>query len=367
MISIGFDARYIRVDHHDGISRYSARVGSELWSLAKESNLAEVTFIVCDERQLSELPKGSAHVVVSSPTSLRERRLAKQLNNYKFDVVYSPMQTMGTRGRHFRAVLTVHDLIYYTHPMPPRSFSPFIRLLWRLYHLTWWPQRWLLNSAEHVIAVSQTTRGLIERHHLTTKPVSVVYNASDLNAANFPIQASHSEPLKNLVYMGAFLPYKNVQTLIELSNTLPEYTLHLLSRINLADRKHLEEQVVGGNVVFHNGVTDEEYIEILSTAHAGISLSLDEGFGIPVLEAMTVGVPFIASDIPIFHEVAGDAAIFVDPHDVETAVHAVRMLEDKSVRDALIRKGHDQASRFSWNQSAQDLLNVLVDVVRSKA
>ena len=73
-----------------------------------------------------------------------------QVNKLKPDVVFTPMQTMGGAGRRYGLVKTLHDLIYYRNRTPPRDLNPAIRLLWRLYHLAWWPQRVLLNQADEV-------------------------------------------------------------------------------------------------------------------------------------------------------------------------------------------------------------------------
>lgn len=357
VLSLGFDARYIRPEHHDGISRFSARIGSELHNIAVATPGVSLTFLINDLGQLKHLPDGIDYRLISSPTSVKERSVAQQVNQFAFDTVFSPMQTMGSRGRTYRLVLTVHDLIYYRHPMPPRSFSWPIRLLWRLYHLSWWPQRWLLNSADAVVAVSQTTKSLIAQHHLTKKPVFVVHNAAETLPSVTPTARQ-----KSLVYMGSFMPYKNVETLVEAVQLLPGYTLHLLSRVHPRDRARLAEHDTHTRVVFHNGVSDKEYSEQLAQATCAVSASLDEGFGIPVIEAMSVGTPVVCSDIPIFQEVAGSAAQLVEPTDPQAIASAVLALEEPAVRAHYVSAGFEQAAIFTWQDSAQKLFDVLVQV-----
>ena len=353
----GFDARYIRVDHHDGISRFSAGLGAELQRIVDSHPAYELTFLISDERQLDHLPRNCAYRLLSSPTSVRERSVARLVNQFGLNSVFSPMQTMGSRGRKYRLVLTVHDLIYYRHPMPPRSFSWPLRLLWRLYHLSWWPQRWLLNAADAVVAVSETTKSLIAQHHLTIHPVYVVRNAAE----QLP-EVAATERTKTLVYMGSFMPYKNVETLVAAVQLLPDYTLHLLSKIHPRDRARLEQLDVNHRVAFHNGVSEQEYATLLASATCAVTASLDEGFGIPVIEAMAAGVPVVCSDIPIFREVGGDAAEFVDAHNSSQFAQAIRMLEDPDKFSNRQRAGRAQAAKFSWKKSAQDLFDVLVKV-----
>ena len=102
-----FDARYTRTDYHDGISRYSAELGNAL------AKLTPVTFLISEEGQKRWFPKNAEFIKIHPGTSLKEPFTALILNKYKPDVVYSPMQTIGTIGRRYTSVLTVHDLIYY--------------------------------------------------------------------------------------------------------------------------------------------------------------------------------------------------------------------------------------------------------------
>src|SRR5690625_7912100 len=96
------------------------------------------------------------------------------------DVVFSPMQTIGSAGRKFGLILTLHDLIYYQHRTPPKDLPQIIRGLWYLYHLTYSPQRLLLNRADAVATVSHTSQRLIRRHRLTRSEERRVGNGATL-------------------------------------------------------------------------------------------------------------------------------------------------------------------------------------------
>lgn len=108
-----FDARYIRTDFHDGISRYSTELGAAL------AKLTDVTFIICDPAQIAFLPKEAAYVQIHAPTAVKEPFTARILNEYEPDIVFSPLQTMGATGRNYKLILTSHDMIYYRHRTPP--------------------------------------------------------------------------------------------------------------------------------------------------------------------------------------------------------------------------------------------------------
>jgi glycosyltransferase involved in cell wall biosynthesis len=350
-VKILFDCRYVvRSGHHDGISRYSARLVEAL------SRRMPVEMLISDRSQLALLPDLPWHLI-SSETSLREPWIARQLNPLNPDAVFSPLQTMGSAGRRYGLVLTLHDLIYHRHRTPPRNLPWYIRAGWWVYHLTFVPQRAALNRPDEVVTVSETTKALIARHGLTARPVTVVLNAAD------PIgdeTAARTAPAtRDLVYMGSFMPYKNVETLARALQHLPGYRLHLLSRISVAARSQLEALAPTGSLEFHDGVSDAEYAEILGRAHALVHASLDEGFGIPLVEAMSVGTPIVVSDIPIFREIGGAAGTFADPHDPAAFAAAVRTLDDPAIWAAHSAAAREQARRFDWDRSADVLYEVL--------
>ncbi len=344
---IAVDCRYIRIGHHDGISRYTAGLVTALGALHP------LTMLISDERQLTHLPD-LPWQRISGPTSLREPFVARQVRALEPDVVFSPMQTMGSWGRRYRLVLTLHDLIYYAHPTPPRELPLPIRALWRLHHRAWWPQRMLLNRADAVVTVSRTTAELIARHRLTQRPVTVVANAAD------PAPETTRLPRTGaLVYMGSFMPYKNVGTLASAMPSLPGHELHLMSRIGVAERARLEALAPGGRLVFHDGADDATYRDVLRGATALVTASYDEGFGIPLVEAMQLGTPLVVSDIPVFREVGGDAATFVDPDDVAGFVRAVRELDDPAGWQQRSSAARFRAREFTWEGSARILLALL--------
>jgi glycosyltransferase involved in cell wall biosynthesis len=361
-VRILVDCRYIRFPRHDGISRYTANLVTALAPLAAEAG-HELTMVISDEGQLAMLPE-LPWQLATSPTSAREATIARRLNGLRPDVVFSPMQTIGARGRRYGLVLTLHDLIYYRNRTPPRDLAWPIRLLWRLYHLAWWPQRMLLNRADEVVTVSATTRELMREHRLTDRPITIVSNAADPVEAD----AARSQPrTRDLVYMGSFMPYKNVEALAQALHELPGHRLHLLSRIGDADRARLTALAPAGALVVHDGVTDAEYGELLDGALALATMSFDEGFGLPLVEAMVRGTPVVVSDIPIFREIGGEAAVYADPRDAHAVARAIRELDDPDAWAARSAASREQATRFDWNRSARALLEVLERVGNARS
>lgn len=351
------DCRYVRIDHHDGISRFTAGIVREL------GKRHPLTMLISDHRQLDKLPP-LPWELVSGPTSVREPWVARQVRKLKPDVVFSPMQTMGSWGRDYALVLTLHDLIYYENRTPPRDLPAFVRGLWRLYHLMWWPQRMLLNRADAVVTVSETSAGLIRKHRLTKRPLTVVQNAADeIGTPDLP----RARPERGrLVYMGSFMSYKGVDTLVRAAAQVPDHELHLMSRVRPEERRRLEQLAPQARLVFHDGATDAEYADVLAGATALVSASRAEGFGIPLVEAMRLGTPVVVSDIPIFREIGGDAALYFPADDPAALAQAVGALERPGEWERRSAASVDTAARFTWSASAERLLEVLREVAAER-
>jgi glycosyltransferase involved in cell wall biosynthesis len=347
------DCRYVRRDgRHDGISRYTAGITGGL------GRLVPLTMLIDDERQLELLPD-LPWARTRPPASPLEPLIPRVVNRLRPDVVFCPLQTSGSMGRRYGLVLTLHDLIYYRHRTPPTEFAWWVRLGWRLLYASYLPQRLLLDRADEVVTVSDTVAREIAEHHLTRRRVTVVPNAAD--GAPLP-EAAAGPRTRSLVYMGAFIGYKDVPTLVRAAAELPGWTLHLASRIGAGERARLERvaaEAGGAALVFHDGVDEAEYAALLDTAGALVTASLDEGFGLPVVEAMQRGVPVVLTDVPIFREVGGEAALYARAGDASAFAAAVRRLEEPGEWTRRSAAALEQAGRYSWDASAARLLPVL--------
>lgn len=347
-MKVFIDARWTRTDHYDGIGRYGAKLIEAL------HKIQPVTMLIHDTRQLKLLPKNVPYVMVNHPFSPKEITLPFKLNKLGADLVFSPLQYMGIWGRKYKLIFTLQDLIYYRHPKPPTHLPWHVRVVWRLFHLAFWPQRLLLNQADAIATVSHTSKKYIEHHKITKHPVVVVYNAPS------KIDVKLQKPTKKLVYMGSFMPYKNVETLVASMEFLPDYELCLLSRITPSrERELVTNAPKDARISFYGGVHDDEYSELLGQCHALVTASKEEGFGLPIIEAMQSGVPVICSNIEVFQEVAGNAALFFDPNSPQDFADKVRMLQKQKTRQDLVKKGRVQAKKFTWKKSAQELAKAI--------
>lgn len=359
-MKVFYDARWIRTDNRfDGVSRYSHELA---WALHANKNL-EICWIIHDKAQLRKLPSRD-HVLLNHPENgLKELFVAKKLSSLGAEVVYSPFFVMGTLGKKYKLILTIHDMIYFKHRTPPQWLPWHIRLGWWLFHLTIWPLRWQLNRADHIATVSETARNELIETGATKRNISTVSNAvnGEFEAKDRPHYKSN-----HVVYMGAFTPYKNVECVIRAIAMLPDVTLHLCSKIPPKRYAELSELAASldtkKRVVFHNGVSDEEYRKILANSRCAISASRIEGFGLPLIEAGQAGVPFVAADTPIFREVGGRGALFFNPDLPSSLAKHIKQLASQEISQKYIELGRTNAKRYSWDESAKAASRIIEKV-----
>ena len=350
-MSIFFDARYIQPGFHDGISRLSANL------YAEALKLIPITAIVSNQEQLKHLPVNSPHIFECDVQSPRDLTFARRMNRRGATVIFSPMQTTGSIGKKFKLILTIHDLIYFRYRTPPARFKPFTRAIWRAYHLSFWPQRWLLRSADALVTVSESTARELRSTRMYTRPITVIPNAvSKAFLEGRPKQDQPEGAAHRLIYMGTFMGYKDVETLVKASALVANSELHLVSAIEPMRRQQLQDLAnrSGAKLVFHGGLPDSKYIQLLDSASLVVSASKAEGFGIPILEGFARGVPAVLSDISVFREIAGDAAEFFAPGDSDACAGAIALALEQ--RASLSASAQRRVTEFSWAESAKRLV-----------
>ena len=252
-----------------------------------------------------------------------------------------------------RNVLTIHDISYL---LRPRSYS----LLYCLYYQFMTPL--VAKKALKVLTVSRFSKDeLVTRLGLSAEKIAVVYNA----VRPMPLQEKKNTA-PYLLSVASLVPRKNLKTLLQAYCDLPTpgFELYLAGGMNsIYANAELNEYVGRSGVRFLGYVSETELISFYRNAIAYINPSLYEGFGIPNVEAMIQECPLVVSDIPAFKEVCGDAALYFDPlniTDIQDKMMAVT--QDESLRTSLIAKGKQQVRKYNWEQSAQQIRNVINQV-----
>ena len=281
----------------------------------------------------------------------------------KADVAWS-LHPLMIPSLHAAQVVTVHDLYFLDHPeATDREVRRDYPALAGVH----------ARRADAVIVNSNYTKRLVEtRLDVPAERVTICYPGP-------PAWRVREEPPAPgpILHVGTIEPRKNAGTLVDGYLALAESQtsvppLVFAGRIATPPAPPppgtLRRDIFDSNVRFLGYVNDEERLRLYREASVLVIASWDEGFGLPALEAMTIGVPVVAADRGSLPEVLGDAGILVDPDDPSAIAVAVgRLLGDPVLRREQAAKGVKRASTFSWERSADHLLAAFRDAIARRA
>ncbi|HEY4707269.1 MAG TPA: glycosyltransferase family 1 protein [Thermodesulfobacteriota bacterium] len=264
------------------------------------------------------------------------------------------------------SVLTVYDL---QHVNEPQNFNRwYLLFLKTIISLS-------ARSAKSVLTLSEKSRRDIVRvYGLSPERVAVTYLAADRSvfyrrseAEIASLKEKYGLPEEFILYIASSLPHKNYERLLcafaEVRRKMPDIKLVLIGARDYgheAIRARIASLGLSDGVLFLGWLPFEEIPVIYSAASLFVFPSLHEGFGIPVLEAFASGTPVVCSRIEPLDEVAGDAALFVDPLSADAIAEGIlRVLGDSQLKDALRAKGLKRAGEFSWERTASRTLSFI--------
>ena len=237
-------------------------------------------------------------------------------------------------------------------------------------------------KAKRIATVSDFTRqDIVQRYHISAEKIDVVYNGS--NETFRPLSDEEKKVVKGkftygenyFIYAGAIQPRKNVANLFRAFDVFKNQSGSNIKLVIAGRRAWQTEEAMQvfekmqfkNDVVFTGHLERSELSKLMGAATALTYVSLFEGFGIPIVEAMNANVPVITSNVSSMPEVAGEAALLVDPTNVSSIAGAMRSIAtDEGLRQKLIEVGKIQCSKFSWQQSADKLWSCLMKAVEEK-
>lgn len=271
---------------------------------------------------------------------------------------------------HQKILVTVHDIIGMIFPNQLDVPS-------RWYWGQWLPST--IKRADFIIADSESTRGdLINHLKVSKEMIRVIYPSGHENFLSDPhpklqnqVKARFGISDRYYLFVGTIEPRKNLTRVIEAFNLFLDvvssdvrYQLVVVGQKDFGKGKLLKSithdlRAKIDNTIFAGYVTHEELNQLYCGSEALVYPSLYEGFGIPILEAMASGVPVITARTTSIPEVAGEAAIYVDPQSNRSIAEGMLHLQgDPALRKSLIQKGFEQLKKFSWKKTAQETCEV---------
>ena len=269
-----------------------------------------------------------------------------------------------------KKIIFVHDVI---NVKSPRFFKPITFV-----HSS--VAKWLaLRSFDHILCNSVATKNDAVRL-LQANPEKITVVPLGLSEAFQKLPSTEAlhrarlivgnDDLPFVLFVGTIEPRKNLEGLLhgfKISGLANNHRLVVVGArgwkasgvSKIVKRLDLDE-----TVVLSGFVSDAELSALYRSASVFCYPSFDEGFGLPVLEAMACGCPVVSSGIPALREVGGDAPIYIDPKSTQSIASALRKVaENKRYRETMARRGIDRAKRFSWNKAALDVFKVINTVI----
>jgi len=292
---------------------------------------------------------------------------ATAMRSVKPDIMLFPagQVPLGWRGQ---SIVTAHDLAIYDHPewFPKQNFSRWLSTKFFV------PRGF--RQADKIITVSEATKKDLIRHFkIKPEKISVVYPAVTVPTVNKvtteEIRKKFNLPEKYFLCLGTIEPRKNFSLAIRATKILSDQGVYI--HLAIAGKrgwkwqetiKEIETVNQNKKIISELGyVSADEKYALLSGAQALIFPSLYEGFGLPVLEAMSLGVPVITTRVGSLPEVGGGAVRFVSINESNELVQAMQEANNGEVRNNLIKSGLEQTTNFSWTKTAEKIFAVLLE------
>lgn len=294
-----------------------------------------------------------------------EWAVPQALKKYSADVFFSP-DAMCSLSAKTPTVMTCHDLV-------PLHFPKQIPLIHRHYLLHFLPKH--LRRADRVLTVSDYVRqDIFKTCGIQLEKITTVHNGcrerffSLGETEKQEVRQKFAEGKPYFFYAGAIHPRKNIPRLIRAFDLFKNKTA-APAKLLLAGRfawetgevkTAFEQASSRADIQFLGYVGDETLPKLMASALALTYVSMSEGFGLPLLEAMHAEIPVLAADATALPEVAGDAALLVDPFsEIAIAEGLEKLWRDEILRKKLVGKGRVQREKFSWHAAAEQIYQIL--------
>lgn len=217
-----------------------------------------------------------------------------------------------------------------------------------------------VKFSKKIITVSEFSRREIsEYYHLNKDKFIIISNAVSWKKRS----SSKDEKNKYILTVSSLDPRKNLIRLIRAFNDLDisDYRLIIVGAGNKNFKNEELNNLIQDNIELKGYVTDDELKVLYQEATLFVYPSIYEGFGIPPLEAMTMGCPTVVSNETSLPEVCGDASLYIDPYDINSISGAIMsVIKDKDLQNKIIKKGYDNIVNYNWHVSAEKLYQKIV-------
>ena len=373
MIRIGVDGNEANVEKKVGVSVYTLNLLRYFSKVADQEHCFIVYLKYTPSLELPEENKYFKYKVIKGNFLWSQIYLPIYLSTHReIDVYFSPAHYLLSFCP-VPQIVTIHDLAYQYFP---NDFTK--KDLWQLKNWT----RLSVKKANKIIAVSKTTKkDIIKIYNVDETKVTIIYNGYEkttkekTSAVEDPPagggKTAEVKLKKYILFVGTIQPRKNLSVLIDAFNKFLEQNKNF-KLVIVGKKGWLYEDIfkkvktlkLEDKVIFTDHITDEELVWYYQNAFCFVLPSLYEGFGIPILEAMSNNCPTIISMNSSLPEVGGEASLYFDPKNSEDLLEKIVTLQkNKELRKELITKGKKRVKDFSWDKCGSETLSVIISSV----
>lgn len=353
---IGIDGSRAFIKNRTGIEEYSYQV---IKNLRNNLSSEQIVLYVRKKQEIDfEIPKNWEIKIIKFPRFWTQVGLSLEMLLHPVDVLFVPAHTVPIIHPR-NTIVTIHGLEY---EFCPKAYSSWERFYMRL------SIKASCKWAKKIISVSQNTKFDLEKlYGVVGDKIEVIYEGYENQEPIINNQESKSG-LKSFLFVGRIEERKNVANIVKAFEILKEkyqvaHKLLLAGRPGYGYEKiklQIENSKYREDIAELGYVSDEEKFGLMKNADAFVFPTLYEGFGIPVLEAQSVGCPVIAGRNSSIPEVVGDSVVLVDVRDQEAIAKAMALLiSDRSLRSEYVQKGLENVKRFSWSKCAERIAEIL--------
>ncbi len=335
-------------NRESGLGNFCYHLGKEISRLKPER--FEIQFLV-HKQQVNLFGSEQQYILLNAVHKF-------PVNNFKDAALLHAcwqLSSLQSSNKKLKWLYTVHDLNFL--------------IKYKGFKKTYYTNRFLGNikKANQVVCISNATNVLFADLTNDNFEAEIIYNGNSLSHIIKAEKPFTNLPKRYLFFIGIISPKKNLETIFEILQQIPELSVVIAGEAQTIYQQQLELKATQLNIVdriiFTGKVSEEEKLYLYENCEAYINSSIAEGFGIPVVEAMSVGKPLVLNNIPAFKEIAGDLALYITPENQKNFKDQYQAYINKFGATSMGKDIKTAAQKFSWTHAAESYIKLYEELL----
>lgn len=361
-MNIGIDASRAFEKERTGVEEYSYQLIKNLTTMDLKSHQI---FLYARKNPIINfaLPSNFKLKIISLNKFWTQIGLASEMLKNKPDVLFIPSYAIP-QIHPSKTIVTIHGLEYKYFPECYSVKERFFLELNTLFSIKW--------SSKIIVPSESTKKDLVKFYGVDNSKINIIYHGVDSSKYQAASIKRQDKKSFDILFVGRLEKRKNLVSLIKAFKLFKKsyklqstsYRLILVGKKGFGFeeiKKTIQRSSFKKDIILKDYISESEKDELYKNADLFVLPSFYEGFGLPILEAMNYGVPVICSNTSSLPEVAGDAALLINPNNIQEITEAMnKVFNDDSLRNKMIEKGFENVKRFSWEKCAKETVDVLL-------